>query len=323
MRDRLARFLGASGRAIVWLGAVILIALGAAGIVAGMDAPPGRASRPELTAAGDARVTASLDVIEGELSSLADAVDALGVQARGALAALASNKFDIVDGAVANGDGLMTSIRERSATIAAQLAAMPLIDTPDGAFEVSDAVRARRDRLAASLKATGGLDAAWARLTVSSVAASRMSTLLAAHDDAVLRAAEQGRAAHYDAGIAILADADAAIASARALRDRLANTVDVTTIDAWVDRNAAYDTALKGLYVALRDVGGRVTNAVRDAIAAEKAAKDQLPADTRGLVLIMADIGRGGMTDAIIAIEGAKGQITQALQPGEGASPSP
>lgn len=323
MRDRLARFLGASGRAIVWLGAVLLIALGAAGIVAGMDAPPGGGSRPELTAAGDARVTASLDVIEGELSSLADAVDALGVQARGALAALASNKFDIVDGAVANGDGLMTSIRERSATISAQLATLPLIDTPDGAFEVSDAVRARRDRLAASLKATSGLDAAWARLTVSSVAASRMSTLLAAHDDAVLRAAEQGRAAHYDAGIAILADADAAIASARALRDRLVNTVDVTTIDAWLDRNAAYDTALKGLYVALRDVGGRVTNAVRNAIAAEKAAKDQLPADTRGLVLIMADIGRGGMTDAIIAIEGAKGQITQALEPDAGASPSP
>jgi hypothetical protein len=148
-----------------------------------------------------------------------------------------------------------------------------------------------------------------------------MSSLLAAHDDAVLKAAAFGRQAHYNDAIKTLADAEAAIADARTLRDRLANTVDVTTIDAWLDRNAAYDTALKRLYRALRDVGGRVTNEVRDAIAAEKAAKDRLPPDTRGLVLIMSDIGRGGMSDAVIAIEDAKGRLAEALHPPDEVSP--
>ena len=131
--------------AIAWFAAVALIALGAAGIVAGMDSPPADGSRPELTAAGDAQVNASLDAIEGDIGTLTDEVDALGVQARGALAALVGSKLDTVDAAVANGDGLVTTIGAHSADIAARLAAVPLLDTPEGAYRVSNAVRERRD----------------------------------------------------------------------------------------------------------------------------------------------------------------------------------
>jgi hypothetical protein len=317
MRERLDGLLAALG----WLGLVTVIALGAAGIVAAMDAPPTSIPRPELTAAGDAQVTPALDAAEGQLTALSTEVDDLGTQARGALAALTGNKFDTVDAAVAAGDQLVTAILARSAAIATQLHDVPLLDTPTGVYQVSAQVRARRDRLAGALDATTGLREAWTRLTVGSVAATRMSSLLAAHDDAVLKAAAFGRQAHYNDAVKTLADAEAAIADARSLRDRLANTVDVTTIDAWLDRNAAYDTALKRLYRALRDVGGRVTNEVRDAIAAEKAAKDRLPPDTRGLVLIMSDIGRGGMSDAVIAIEDAKGRLAEALHPPDEVSP--
>ena len=72
-------------------------------------------------------------------------------------------------------------------------------------------------------------------------------------------------------------------------------TVDVAVLDEWLDRNAAYDVALRDLYAALDGVGGRVTDDVRDAIDAEQAAKERLPADSRGLILIMSEIGRGGM----------------------------
>ena len=52
----------------------------------------------------------------------------------------------------------------------------------------------------------------------------------------------------------------------------------------------------------------------------ERKAKDRLPPDTRGLVLIMAEIGRGGMNGAVIAIEEARGQLSAAvLEP----APSP
>ena len=311
MRERLDGLLAGLG----WLGLVTVIAFGAAGIVAAMDVPPTSVARPELTAAGDAQVTPALDAVEGQLTALASDVDDLGTQARGALAALSGNKVDTVDAAVAAGDQLVTAILARSAVIAVQLRDVPLLDTPTGAYQVSAQVRARRERLGGALNATTGLRASWSRLTVGSVTATRMSNLLAEHDDAVLKAAALGRQARYNDAIQVLAEAEAAIADARTLRNQLANTVDVSTIDAWLDRNATYDVALTRLYRALRDVGGRVTNAVRNAIAAEKAAKNQLPPDTRGLVLIMSDIGRGGMNDAVIAIEEAKGRLAEALHP--------
>ena len=116
--------------------------------------------------------------------------------------------------------------------------------------------------------------------------------------------------------------------STRMLADRLTSAtrealarhgqdVDVTVLDEWLDRNEAYDVALRGLYVALEDVGGRVTDDVRDAIAAEKAAKERLPPDSRGLILIMAEIGRGGMNGAVIAIEETKGRLAATLEPAE------
>ena len=64
------------------------IALGAAGIVTGMDHAPGTPARADVTAAGDAEVTPLLDAAQADLSALAGQVEALGSQARGALAAL-------------------------------------------------------------------------------------------------------------------------------------------------------------------------------------------------------------------------------------------
>lgn len=301
--------------AVLWLVAVVAIALGAAGLVAAMDAPPTGGDRPELTNRGDAVVTPALDAIEADLLALSEDVDALGIQARGALASLVGSDLENVDRAVAGGDALLVDITARVTRIGVALGAVPLVGKPEAAFQVSAAVLDRYERLREAVTVVDGLQAAWARLTVGSVAAARLSGLLTAHVAAVLAAAEQGRDADYEAAVATLDAADAAIADARRLRDVLAATVDVTVLDEWLDRNEAYDVALRGLYQALDDVGGRVTKAVRDAIDAEKAAKDRLPPDSRGLILIMAEIGRGGMNEAVIAIEQARGRLADALEP--------
>ena len=303
--------------ALAWLVAVLAIALGAAGLVTAMDAPPAGRDRPELTVRGDANVDAALDAIESELATLSADVDALGTQARGALASLVGSDMTTVDGAIAAGDGLMVQVTLRVATIRQALAEVPLIGTPQARYQVSSAVRDRYDRLRAAVAEVDGLDGAWARLTTGSVAASRLSTLLAAHDQAVLSAAGLGRDAKYKEAVETLDGADAAISDSRRLRDVLANTVDVVVLDQWLDRNAGYDVALRGLYQALDDVGGRVTRAVREAIDAEKAAKERLPADSRGLILIMGEIGRGGMNGAVIAIEQARGRLADALTPAD------
>jgi hypothetical protein len=299
--------------AIAWLAVVVIIALGAAGLVTGMDAPPDGASRPELTSTGDAQVTAVLDAAEADLRGVADDVEALGVAARGALAALNGSDLATVEAAITRGDALMATIGRRSSSIRDDLANVPLIGTARGDYEVSQPVRDRHARLVDAANATTDLDGAWAQLTIGSLAASRLSAQLAAHDEAVLAAAALGRDAKYDDAAAKLDDAEAAIADARRSRDQLAKTVDVTTLDAWLDRNAAYDKALRDLYLALRDVGGRVTTKVRNAIDAEQQAKERLPPDARGLVLIMSEIGRGGMNRAVIAIEEARGRLADDL----------
>jgi hypothetical protein len=76
---------------------------------------------------------------------------------------------------------------------------------------------------------------------------------------------------------------------------------------------AEYDVALRGLYAAYATVGNRVTDELREAIAAEKAARGNLPPDGRGMVVIMAEISRGGMSGAVIAIEETRGRLIAAL----------
>jgi len=306
--------------ALAWLAAVLLIALGAAGLVTGMDAPATAGSRPWLTARDDLVVGERLDAIAADLGLVSDRLDALGVQGRGALSALVANDAATAAAALDEGDRLVADIRARSSQIETALDEVPLVGTPDAEFRLGPAVRDRHARLAAAVASTQGLEAAWLQLASGSAAAARLSSLLAAHDEAVLAAAAQGRDAEYEQALTILDDADAAIADAGLLRTQLARTVDVTTLDEWLDRSARYDVALRELYAALVKSDGRITRAVRTAMAAEEKAQDRLPPDTRGLVLIMAEIGRGGMNGAVVAIEQARGQLTEALAEPE---PSP
>ncbi len=311
MRELLRRVVAS----IAWLMIVLLVALGAAGIVSGTDQRPGTPARAELTYGGDREMDAVLSSSSTHLVELADVVAALGVQARGALAALnsAGSGTSTVVAAIAAGDGLIDEMLARTGELRLELAAAPYVDTPNARLMVSDGIVARHAALVAALEGTDGLEGAWVRLTTGSVAAIQLSTLLADHDQQVVEAARLGRAAQYADAMATLDVADATIADARALRDRLANTVDVTILDEWLDRNAAYDAALRGLYAAYATVGSKVTKELRDAIATEAAARRNLPPDTRGLVVIMAEIGRGGMNGAVIAIEEARGRLTSAI----------
>jgi hypothetical protein len=304
---------------IIWLVLVVAIALGGAGLVSGADHFPtagdevGTRARPELTWSHDQEVDASLDAISGRLAALADEVAALGIQARGALAAINGTETSTVEAAIAEGDRLLDRLRSETMSLHLALADVPYVGRTDTALLVSNALVARHAALAAALDETGGLQAAWNRLTSGSVAAIRLSTLLAEHDTQVTDAAALGRAARYEDAMARLDDATATIDAARTMRNQLANTVDVSVLDEWLDRLSRYDVALHDLYAAYSKVGEKVPAELADAKAAEKAARANLPPDPRGMVAIMAEISRGGMTGAVIAIEEARGRLTAAL----------
>jgi hypothetical protein len=310
MRERARRVLSA----LVWLLLVVAIALGAAGLVSGADHQPGTSARPELTYTRDGEVDAALDAATRDLEALVDHVAALGVQARGALAALNGSDASTVDGAIAEGGRLLEGMLAQTSAVRRVLLNVPYVARTDAGLLVSESRVARHAALVAALDATDGLQEAWVRLTSGSVTATRLSTLLARHDEEVTDAAALGRAARYEDAIERLDGADATIAEARSLRNQLANTVDVTVLDEWLDRIASYDIALRGLYRAYSNVGSRVTDELRDAQAAEAAARRELPSDTRGMVVIMAEIGRGGMNGAVIAIEQARGRLTSAIE---------
>jgi len=310
------------GGAVVWLLVVIAIALGAAGLVTATPSAVLPAARPELTGTADAAVTRRLDAVEVDLALLATKVDGLGTQARGALSALVGGNAEKADAAIASGDALIAEIGVQAALIEAGLTATPFVGTVAADLHLSPAVQERHAGLRDGLAATRGLDASWAGLTSGAVSATRLSASLAEHDRLVGVAAERGRAARYKEALASLDQAAGEIKTSRTLRTQLAATVDVTVLDQWLERNESYDTALRGLYVALDKVGGRVTDKVRKAIAAEKEARTRLPPDSRGLIIIIAEIGRGGMNGAVIAIEEAKARLADALAPTASGSPS-
>jgi hypothetical protein len=310
-----------SGVALVWLIVVSAIALGAAGLVTATPGSVLPAARPELTGTEDAAITRELDSIEADLGSLAGRVDTLGTQARGALSALVGGQTETAATAIATGNQLVDDIGVRAAIIGAALARVPYVEGLAADLHVSPAVQARYARLRDGLAATEGLDASWARLTSGALVATRLSASLAEHDRLVGLAAERGREARYKDALVLLGRAADQITISRELRTQLANTVDVSVLDEWLGRNESYDKALGGLYTALTKVSGRVTSAVRNAIAAEKEARKRLPPDSRGLILIIAEIGRGGMNGAVIGIEETKATLTDALTPTPSQSP--
>ena len=140
-----------------------------------------------------------------------------------------------------------------------------------------------------------------------------MPSLIAKHDATVLEAAAKGVAQKYKEAIPILDQALLTVADVKTLRVRLIPGSEQTVLDEWIERDATYDTALKKLYAALVKSKGKRSLAVTAALAEVNAAHDLLPPDRRTIIVIVAEVARGGLTQAVLAIEEANGHIDDAL----------
>ena len=297
---------------LVWLVLVALIALGGAGVVASMDHVPGARARAELTWTGDRAAVPALDAATEQLDRLSGDVDTLGTTARLALAQVVAGSLDPLQQSIAAGTIRLAAVTSQSAALEASLGQVSGMGA-GRELRMSPDVIERYDELAKTAPLTSGLAADWAAFTGRALDAASLTGLLAQHDQQTAAAAKQGAAGHYAAALKALDQSDATMKQAQALRDRLAPTTDVSTLTTWLDLNAAYDRALRTLYQALTDAKGRVTTAVRQAFAAEQTARQALPGDTRGLVVIMAEVAQGGLNQAVISIEEARGRLSAAL----------
>jgi hypothetical protein len=298
---------------VAWVVLALLIALGSAGIVAAMSHAPGTAARPELTATGDAEMAAALDAATAELETLAAEVDKLGATARIALSQVVAGDAEALQATIASGTQRVADVQRLTTELEQALAAVPHTGD-DWALHVSADLQSRFEELAATAGVTQGVGDDWAALTGRSIDATRVAALLTTHDEQTAAAAKLGSEGKYRDALAQLDASDATIADSRTLVERLAATTDVSTLGAWIDRNATYDDALRVLYKALIESGARVTADVRKAFDLEQQARAQLPGDTRALVVIMSDIAQGGLNQAVISIEEARGALAQALE---------
>ena len=299
---------------VIWLAVAVAIALGAAGVAAALDHRPGTPARPELTWSRDSAVAPELDAATEELRAIGALTDELGLQGRGALAALAARDFPLLDRTVVAGSLLVQEIETRSEALTRRLAALEGFG-PGADFVLSSASQERHERLVAGARTPLGLSASWARLTQGAVAAGRLSTLLNTHDERITTAIDVGRQGDFDLAIERIDEASAALDEAGRLRDQLAPTTDVATLDEWLRRNREYDVAIRRLYEVSSTTPDRVTPELREALRAETEAREQLPRTTSGLSIVMADIARGGLNQAVISIEETRGRVAEALEP--------
>ena len=316
--------------ALAWLAIAVVFALGAAGLATAVGGQPGGVGRDELTSTGDAAIGPGLAAAATDLATLTAHLTALAERSRTALAALVATDLELLRQSVDAGTASLDRMTADAARLRAELLALPGITgdaaaplAPDAATRLGPATRARFSTMYDALTAVVELPVGWTRFAGGALAAQTLTTQLIEHDESTAKAAGLVKAQDYAAALTALDASDGIMASSRTLRDQLANSVDVSTLTEWLDRNADYDAALRRLCVALRDADGRVTPDLSAAIEAEQAARDRLPPDTRGVTVILAELARGGLNEVAIAIDEARGRLDRAVDAaGPAASPS-
>jgi hypothetical protein len=298
--------------ALGWVVAALVLSRGSAGIVGGMSRSPADGSRPELTWAADQAVRPGLAAASTDLTHLSGEVDQLGQDGRNAIAALVNQDTARLNATISSGTGLVSSISADAAAIRLNLGTLPGIATGDETAIGAD-LRQRYDAITVALSTTAGLESSWVELTTGSAVATALTTDLSNHDTDAGQAVKLGSAAQYAKALVALTQAQAALASAANRRDALANTVDVSVLTEWIDRNQAFDTAATTLYTLLKASPHKVTPAIRAAFADLTLARENLPPDTKALVVILDDLARGGLNQAVIEIEVAKGNLLTAV----------
>jgi hypothetical protein len=308
-------------RGAFWTALFVVLAAGAAGLVGQAWHPPGSPVRAELTYEGDVALNERLDSAIAGLAEISDEVETLADAAKTALAEVTNRDPTDLRAAVERGGVAAATIEARAAELRLALTDLPGSE-PAATMAYSNATLVRRSNVLAAINAASGLAIYWRQAAARATETSNLTTLLARHDETVLAAAAEGRGEHWQRAMRILDDAIQIVADVQTMRTRLIAGSDGTVLDEWIIRNRNYDQALRNLYRALRDSGGNAqTVEVQFAYRDEELARQQLPPDRRTIIVIVSEVTRGGLTEAVIAIDDARGRIDDAIGEAEPSEP--
>jgi len=299
-------------RGVLWMLVFAVLAAGGAGLVSAAWHAPGGPARAELTFAGDSALDARLDAATEEVRRIAADVGTLATEAKRALGEVASTDPTRLREALQRGATAATSIDVATTSLRESLAGLPG-DGPIAVMEYSNPRLVRRAAIFAAIDAATSVAVQWRQVTSRSADAAELVSLVATHDQTVLRAASSGVDRRFKDASKVLDEALLAIEQIQQLRVKLIPGSDQTILDEWIDRNTAYDLALKNLYVTLVASKGKITIPVQSARREERLAFEQLPPDRRTIIVIVSEVARGGLTQAVLAIDDASGRIDDAL----------
>jgi hypothetical protein len=295
-----------------WTIVFTTFAVAGAGLIGESFHPPGSLARAELTAAGDAALGGRLDAAATQLKAISANVDDLAADAKTALEEVASSDPTRLRDALARGGQAATAIATQTRDLKESLAGLPG-DGPEAVLQYSNATLVRRAAIIAALDAATSLASLWQTVTGGAANAGHLINLIDKHDQTVLSAAAQGRDRHYKTGATILGTALETISQVQQLRATMIAGTGDTVLDEWISRTSTYDKALQALYLSLVKSHGKVTLDVQAKRRDERAAFSQLPPDRRTIVVIVSEVARGGLTEAILAIDEAHARIDDAL----------
>ena len=297
-------------RAAGWLLLALVMSLGVGGIVAGADHPATDEARPELTARGDAAVAPGIERLATQLEQLEAQVAELGRSGREALVDLTGRRLDELEVELDRGGRVLRSIEERVADARTLYEQLPYGPDSD---RISGATRERIVLVGEAIHSLDPLGPAWQQLSLGSLPAVELAQLLERHDELVFEATQAGTRARYPDALRGVRRAIETLDVARAARRQLTSAPDLGTLDAWLERSRAYDEALLRLYRLLDDSGGEMTDEAQAALDEVERAEAALPADNDALVVAMAEIAQGGLNEAVVAIERARGSLADAI----------
>jgi hypothetical protein len=310
--SRTRRSIGRLVRGVSWTVLLAVLAASGAGLAGLAWHAPGSGARAELTYAGDTALGARLESATTELRAIAADVAALADEAKTALEEVASMDPSRLQASLDRGRALATRIDATARALDAALADLPG-DEPDAALHYSNPVLVRRAAVLAAIEAARGLAAHWQTVSLRASETGNLVALINAHDTTVLDATESGRNSRFGEAAAKVEEALAIIVTIEGLRGRLIAGTEETVLDEWIERTRAYDLALRTLYLALQRSKGRITIEVQSARREERIAFDNLPPDRRTILVIISEVTRGGLTQAVVAIEDAHGRVDEAL----------
>ena len=298
---------------IGWTVLLALLAVSGAGLVGETVHAPGSPARAELTWAGDTALAGPLNGAANQLAAISSDVDDLAAHAKTALSEITSLDPSRLRTALEEGGLVAARIDTQTKALRTSLVGLPG-DGPTAAIDFGNSTLARRAAILAAIDAAAGVASAWQSVTGRAADAAEVTSLISRHDQTVLSAAQQGVAGNFAGALPILDNALTLIDSVHDLRDRLIAGTEDTVLDEWIQRNTAYDKALQNLYAALvKSKGDPTTLDVQVARREEQIAFKDLPPDRRTIIVILSEVARGGLTQAVIAIEDAHGRIDDAL----------